>query len=62
MNEVKIKNRAKLAVKRALVGATTGQDVKAIVEYQLREYVKEGMDPFNDHELALIATYMVQFN
>ena len=62
MNEVKIKNRAKLAVKRALVGATTGQDVKAIVEYQLREYVKEGMDPFSDYELALIATYMVQFN
>ena len=56
MNEVKIKNKAKLAVKRALVGATTGQDIKAIVEYQLRGYVKEGVEPFNDYELALMAT------
>jgi hypothetical protein len=62
MNDIKIKNRAKLAVLRALVGETTGQDVKAIVEYQLRGYVKEGMDPFNDHELALIAVHMVNFN
>jgi len=62
MNETQIKNKAKLAVRRALVGVTTGQDVKAIVEYQLRGYVKEGMDPFSEYELALVATYMVQFN
>jgi len=62
MNETKVINRFKLAIKRANRGDISGQDVKAIVEYQLRGYVKEGMDPFSDYELALIAAYMVQFN
>ena len=62
MNETQVKNKAKLAVRRALVGATTGQDIKAIVEYQLRGHIKEGDEPFNDVELALMASYMVSYN
>lgn len=62
LNEVRIKNRFKLAVKRALQGYTTGQDVKAIIEFQLREYISEGGEPFNDIEIGLMASYMVAYN
>lgn len=62
MNEIKVKNRFKVAVKRALQGNTTGQDIKAIILFQLREYTIEGREPFDDMELGLIASYMIQYN
>jgi hypothetical protein len=62
MNEIKVRNRFKLAVKRALAGDISGQDLKAIVEYQLREYVGEEQDPFTDVELALMTHHMITFN
>jgi hypothetical protein len=62
MNKEKIENRFKLAMKRALSGDISGQDVKAIVEYQLRGYLIEGEEPFNDYELALLAHRMTVFN
>lgn len=62
MNEVKVRNRFNLAVKRALVGDISGQDLKAIVEYQLRDHVGEGQDPFTDMELALLTHNMITFN
>lgn len=62
MSEIKLKNRFNLAVKRALVEDISGQDLKAIVEYQLREYIGEGQDPFTDVELALLTHNMVLFN
>jgi hypothetical protein len=37
MNETQIKNRAKLAVKRALEGDITSQDLLAIVKLQVPE-------------------------
>ena len=62
MSEIKLKNRFNLAVKRALVGNISGQDLKAIVEYQLREYVDEEDGPFDEVELALLTHNMVLFN
>jgi hypothetical protein len=62
MNKTKLENRYKLAIKRALVGEITGQDLKAIVEFQLREYIKEGEEPFNEMELALLTNRMTIFN
>ena len=62
MNKIKLENRYKLAIKRALVGEITGQDLKAIVEFQLREYINEGEEPFNEMELALLTNRMVVFN
>lgn len=62
LNEVRIKNRFKVAIKRAMNGTITGQDIKAIVEYQTKEYIGEGEEPFSDAELALMATYMITYN
>jgi hypothetical protein len=62
MNEIKVINRFKLAMKRANEGEISGQDIKAIVAYQLRKYVNEGEEPFNDTELALLTHRMVTFN
>ena len=62
LNEVRIKNRFKVAMKRANSGIMSGQDIKAIVEYQLKEYVNEGDEPFTDVELALMACHMMTFN
>jgi hypothetical protein len=62
MNKTKLENRYKLAIKRALVGEITGQDLKAIVEFQLREYINEGEEPFNEMELALLTNRMTIFN
>lgn len=62
MNKIKLENRVKLSIKRALIGGITGQDIKAIVEYQVREYINEGDEPFNDVELALMASYMMTYN
>jgi hypothetical protein len=62
MNETKLKNRFKVALKRASMGDITGQDLKAIVEFQLREYIMEGEEPFNELELALLTQQMVLFN
>jgi hypothetical protein len=62
MNKTKLENRYKLAIKRALVGEITGQDLKAIVEFQLREYINEGEEPFDEMELALLTNRMIIFN
>jgi hypothetical protein len=62
MNKIKLENRYKLAIKRALVGEITGQDLKAIVEFQLREYINEGEEPFDEMELALLTNRMIIFN
>ena len=34
MNGIKVQNRFKLAIKRALSGEITGQDIKAIIEFE----------------------------
>jgi hypothetical protein len=62
MNKIKLENRYKLAIKRALIGEITGQDLKAIVEFQLREYINEGEEPFDEMELALLTNRMIIFN
>jgi hypothetical protein len=62
MKEIKIINRFKLAMKRANNGIMTHQDLKAIVEFQLRNYVNEEDKPFNDEELAILAHRMMIFN
>jgi hypothetical protein len=57
MNEVKIENRFKVAVKRALSGDTTGQDLIAIVKFQMRELGER--DTF---EYGMLVMYSAAFN
>jgi hypothetical protein len=60
--KIKVENRFKVTMKRIDKGVLSGQDIKAIVEFQLRKYVQEEDEPFNDEELAIIAYRMTIFN
>ena len=63
MNEVKVENRFKLAVKRALSNnSISGQDIKAIIEFQNRDLAIEKGEPLNDFELGMLGAYAVAFN
>ena len=63
MNEVKVENRFKLAVKRALLnGVVSGLDVKAIIEFQNRDLAIEKGEPLSDFELGMLGAYSVAFN
>ena len=63
MNEVKVENRFKLAVKRALSNnSISGQDIKAIIEFQNRDLAIEKGESLNDFELGLLGAYSVAFN
>jgi hypothetical protein len=62
MNETKLKNRYGLAIKRALAGNITGQDVKAIVEYQLKDAFNIYDEPINEVELVILTHCMIAFN
>lgn len=61
-SEIKMKGRYRVAVTRARKGVMSGLDVKTIVEYQVKEYINEGDEPFNDYELAMITMAMIAFN
>jgi hypothetical protein len=62
MNDTQVKSRVKLAVKRALVGATTGQDIKSIIEFQHRDLIRMNGEALNNMELSLLTEYSIQFN
>jgi len=62
MNETQVKSRVKLAVKKALVGATTGQDIKSIIEFQNRDLIRMKGEALNNMELNLLTEYSIQFN
>jgi hypothetical protein len=62
MNEIILESKYKLAIRRAMAGITTGQDVKAIVAYQMRDCIEEGRRQFTDGELAILTLYMIDFN
>jgi hypothetical protein len=63
MNEVKVENRFKLAVKRALTQSSiSGQDVRAILEYQNRELAIEKGEPLDDYDLNILLIYAAEFN
>ena len=63
MNEVKVENRFKLAVKRALSQPIiSGQDMKAIIEFQNRDLAIEKGEPLNNFELGMLGAYAVAFN
>jgi hypothetical protein len=63
MNEVKVKNRFKLAVKRALSQSSiSGKDIRAILEYQNRELAIEKGEPLDDYDLNILLIYAAEFN
>jgi len=63
MKNVKVENRFKLAVKRALSQSIiSGQDMKAIIEFQNRNLAIEKGEPLSDFELGLLGAYSVAFN
>lgn len=62
MNEIKVQNRFKLAIKRALSGETTGQDIKAIIEFQNRDLIGKKGENLDNMELSLLTAYSISFN
>jgi hypothetical protein len=63
MNEIKVENRFKLAVKRATTQPSiSGQDVRAILEYQNRELAIEKGEPLDDYDLNILLIYAAEFN
>jgi hypothetical protein len=63
MKNLKIEDRVKLAVKRALTQESiSGQDLKAIIEFQNKELAIEKGEPLNDWELGLLGAYSEAFN
>jgi hypothetical protein len=62
MNDLQIKDRVKKAVKNALRGITTGDDVKAIIRFQNQELEMEKGEPLNDWELGVLGAYSISFN
>lgn len=57
MNEVIVKSKATLAVKRALKGSTTGMDMAAIVQFQMRE-----LGEIDIRSAAQLVLYSAAFN
>jgi hypothetical protein len=63
MYETKVKNRFKLAVERASSQSSiSGQDVRAILEYQNRELAIEKGEPLDDYDLNILLIYAAEFN
>ena len=62
MNELQIKDRVKKAVKNALKGITTGEDIKSIIQFQNQELEKEKGEPLDDFELGVLGAYSIAFN
>jgi hypothetical protein len=63
MNDTQIKNRAKLAVKRALTQPyISGQDLAALITFTNRDLVELKGSPFNELDLSLLGAYAIQFN
>lgn len=62
MNELQIKDRVKKAVKNALKGNLTGEDVKSIIQFQNQELRMEKGEDLNDWELGVLGAYSIAFN
>jgi hypothetical protein len=63
MYETKVKNRFKLAVERASSQSSiSGQDVRAILEYQNMDLAIAKGEPLDDYELNILLIYAVEFN
>lgn len=62
MNGIKVQNRFKLAIKRALSGEITGQDIKAIIEFQNRDLIEKKGENLDSFELNLLTAYSISFN
>jgi hypothetical protein len=62
MNDLQIENRVKKAVKNALKGNLTGEDVKSIIRFQNKELEMEKGESLDDWELGLLGAYSVAFN
>jgi hypothetical protein len=62
MNNVRIETRVKLAVKNALKGNMTGEDVKAIIRFQSKELAEMKGEALDNWELGLLGAYCVAFN
>jgi alpha-D-ribose 1-methylphosphonate 5-triphosphate synthase subunit PhnI len=63
MNDTQIKNRAKLAVKRALTQPTiSGQDLAALVAFANRDLAELKGESLNQFELSVLGAYAIQFN
>ena len=62
MNNVRIETRVKLAVKNALKGDITGEDIKAIIRFQSKELEEMKGEALDNWELGLLGAYCVAFN
>jgi len=62
MNGIKLNKQFKTTLKRVENGTTTGNDFKTIIRFQLKDFIPEDSEPFNEVELSLILGYMIENN
>lgn len=62
MSNIKIEDRVKLAVKNALKGDITGEDIKAILRFQSKDLTEMKGEELNNWELGLLTSYCITFN
>ena len=63
MNDTQVKNRAALAIKRALTQPyISGQDLAALIAFTHRDLADLKGSPLAQYELSILGAYAIQFN
>jgi hypothetical protein len=62
MNKIIIETQYQIAMRHLENGCINGQDIAAIVQFQMREWIGEGEPLFTQEELGYIVHYMMQSN
>jgi len=62
MNKIIIETQYQIAMRNLERGRITGEDVAAIVQFQMREWIDDGGPLFTDDELGYIVHHMIQSN
>jgi hypothetical protein len=62
MNKIIIETQYQIAMRNLERGCITGEDIAAIVQFQMKEYIAEGEPLFTQEELGVIVHYMMKNN
>lgn len=62
MSNIKTEDRVKLAVKNALKGNTTSEDIKAILRFQSKDLTEMKGEELKELYLGLLISYCITFN
>jgi len=62
MNKLIIETQYQIAMRHLENGCINGQDIAAIVQFQMRNCIEEGEPLFTMEELGIITCYLMQNN